>query len=279
MDSTQSGAPTVNLSPRQVGSGDSVFCGCPETGRNREAEKTQRLSSKVPRPRLGDCRGKGEPGQGRWGTRPVLGRSRHRERQKVFPGASDEPSSVPRGGPGLWLGCLLCTSSHLLASRVNGFPAPSSLRGTTEQPQLWSHLIHCFSPSPTPAHFRVYSPKSLGRNAVGVSGMKQNKTKNPPKPNPLLGFFTSLVVWAPPLEVEVLMTPTGGDLGRHPCPCPLYWQSTRKEMPSCLECQRRQVWWCYSHQHKNNIYCKSFELLPICQTQSKRKLASLFDHR
>ena len=101
MDSTQSGAPTVNLSPRQVGSGDSVFCGCPETGRNREAEKTQRLSSKVPRPRLGDCRGKGEPGQGRWGTRPVLGRSRHRERQKVFPGASDEPSSVPRGGPGL----------------------------------------------------------------------------------------------------------------------------------------------------------------------------------
>lgn len=58
------------------------------------------------------------------------------ERQEVFPGASDEPSSVPRGGPGLRRGCLLCISSHALASRLNGFPTPSSLRVTTEQPQL-----------------------------------------------------------------------------------------------------------------------------------------------
>ena len=44
---------------------------------------------------------------------------------------------------------------------------------------------------------------------------KKKKQKNPP-----LDFFTSPVVEAPPLEAEVLMMPTGGDLGRRPCALP-----------------------------------------------------------
>ena len=48
---------------------------------------------------------------------------------------------------------------------------------------------------------------------------KKNKTKQNKK-TPLLDFFTSPVVGAPPLEAEVLMMPTGGDLGRCPCALP-----------------------------------------------------------
>lgn len=96
MDSTQSGAPTVNLSPRQVGSGDPAFCGCPETGRDWEAEKTQRLSSKVPRPRLGDCRGKGEPGQGEGGARGQCWAEVVAERGRK---SSQEPQMNPPWSP------------------------------------------------------------------------------------------------------------------------------------------------------------------------------------
>ena len=135
------------------------------------------------------------------------------ERQEVFPGASDEPSSVPRGGPGLWLGCWLCTSSHPLASRLNGFPTPSSLRVTTEQPQLWSRLIHCFSPFPTPVHFWVYSTRSSGRNAMGVSRTEKKKNKK------TLFWTFSLAQWSEH-RLWRLMMPTGGDLGRHPCALP-----------------------------------------------------------
>lgn len=53
------------------------------------------------------------------------------------------------------------------------------------------------------------------------SSENEKQTTNKQK-NPLLDFFTSQVVRAPPLEAAVLTMPTGGDLGRHPCALPLY---------------------------------------------------------
>ena len=37
--------------------------------------------------------------------------------------------------------------------------------------------------------------------------------------------------------------------------------------------------WCYFDRCKNNIYCKSFGLLPLFYTHSKKKLGSLPDKR
>lgn len=86
--------------------------------------------------------------------------------RKVFPGASDEPSSVPPWRPrapprlfalhifhalhpdSLWIpNTLLSQSDHRAATVM-----------TPSQPLFLS--------SPTPVHFRVYSPTSSGRNAV-----------------------------------------------------------------------------------------------------------------
>lgn len=103
-----------------------------------------------------------------WGTWPVMNRSHHRERrQEVFPGASGWTLYRPHAGPELLLGCLFCTSSHLLASRVSGFPTPSSLRKATGQQQLWSRLINCFPPSSCPSPLLALFPQIFRKECHG----------------------------------------------------------------------------------------------------------------
>lgn len=218
MDSTRRGALTVNLSPQTGRFWRPSILWLRGDWQRLGSKKTHRLGSEVPRPCLGVCRGKGESGQGGGGAHGqgwaevVTGRE-----------AGSLPRSLrwtllsslwrPRALTGLFA-LHIFPSAGIQTQRIpNTFLSQSNHRAATIMIPSYPLFLSLPNSSPLPGLFPQIFRKEC-------HGSFENRKKTKKQKNPLLDFFTSPVVGAPPLEAEVLMMPTGGDLGRCPCALP-----------------------------------------------------------